>query len=183
MRFDLRALEMLEFGSEASETACFSERELEERSGFPEWLEKAFAADAGKRGYGFDRIWEAYFGELKSLAERSGSNFLRSWVSWEVGLRNTVAGIRAGRAGLDGAQYLMEGMSDEHQSIFRPAVDSLVSFMDGGFDSWREMDRFMSRLMLEKARSLAPAYTFNTDELLSYAIQFVILRSGSYLSH
>jgi len=183
LRFDIKALERIEFGSEPSETAVYSEKELEERSGFPKWLEKALASEAVGMAYGFDRVWVAYFRKLQALACRSGSRFLRSWVSWEVGLRNSVAEIRAGRAGLDKAGYLIEGISDEHSAIYRPMIDSLVSFMDGGFDSWREMDSLMSAQMLEKARTLAPAYTFNMDELLSYAVQFVILRGGSYLSH
>lgn len=183
MRFDISALEKMEFGSKPSVTAIFSEKQLEERSGFPEWLERAFASEESGRIYAFDRIWDAYFRELKFLAGQSGSKFLMSWVSWEVGLRNAIAEIRAGRAGVDATEFLMEGISEEHPSIYRPIIDSLVSFMDVGFDSWREMDRLMNTLMLEKARSLAPAYTFNTDELLSYAVQFVILKSGSYLSH
>lgn len=183
MRFDIKALERMGFGSKPSETAVLSEKELEERSSFPKWLDKALASEVSDKAYEFDRVWDAYFRELKSLAVQSGSKFLRRWVSWEVGLRNAVAEIRAGRAGMDSAGFIVEGISDEHPAIYRPMIDSLVSFMDSGFDSWREMDRLMSALMLEKARTLAPAYTFNTDELLSYAVQFVILRGGSYLSH
>ena len=183
MRFDLKALERMEFGSDPSETAIFSKKELEERADFPEWLSDALGSEAKGRAYPFDRVWDAYFRELEILAGQSGSGFLKRWVNWEVGLRNAIAQLRAGRAGVDSAAYLMDGMSDEHAAIYRPIMDSLVSFMDAGFDSWREMDSYVNTLMIEKARTLAPAYTFNTDELLSYATQFTILRGGSYLSH
>jgi hypothetical protein len=183
MRFDLKALERMEFGSDPSETAVFSVKELEERTDFPEWLAVALGSEAKGRAYAFDRVWDAYFRELERLAGQSGSNFLRRWVSWEVGLRNAIVELRASRAGVDSAAFLVDGISDEHPAIYRPIMDSIVSFMDGGFDSWRDMDNYVNTLMLQKARTIAPAYTFNTDELLSYATQFVILRGGSYLSH
>lgn len=183
MAFDLKAMEGARFGTGFSETAIYAEKELEEKARFPEWLLKALVSEEGGYAYAFDRVWEAYYRELFDLAARHSSRFLRSWVSWEVGLRNSVARLRAQRAGLEGTALAIEGISDQHPSIYRPVLDSLVSLMDGGFNSWREMDRSMNALRLFKARELAPQYTFNMDELLSYAVQFVILRGSPYLSH
>jgi len=182
MAFDIKALERMEFGAETSETAVYTQRELSERAALPEWLQKALVSEEGKYAYAFDRVWEAYYRELLRLACEHGSKFLKGWVSWEVGLRNVVARLRAQRAGKEGQELAIDGVSEEHPSAFRPVLDSLVSLMDGGFNSWREMDRSLSALRLTKARELAPPYTFNLDELLGYAVQFVILRGSPYLA-
>ncbi len=181
MEFDLRAMERIEFGVEPSESAVHTEAQLKERSDMPEWLKDALASERGDGNFSFDGVWRAYYEMLASVARGSGSKFLERWVSWEVGLRNAVARTRATRLGLSAEDVGVEGISEEHPSEYRPAVDALISHMDGGFDAWREMDRSLAMLRLGKARELAPPFTFNLDELLSYIVQFVVLRGSSYL--
>jgi len=95
--FDVTALEMIGFGLDPFDMAIFTEEELTERAGFPEWLVRALDSDGGGYHYTFDRVWEAYYRELARLARETGSKFLKKWVSWEVGLRNEIAKLRAAR--------------------------------------------------------------------------------------
>lgn len=183
MVFDLKAMERIEFGADPSETAVLSEAQLRDRTYLPEWLAKALSEDGSSRAYPFDTVWEAYYRELKDLAARKRSRFLSGWISWDVGLRNSISRFRASRAGEENDALVIEGLSEENRADYRPIMDNLINLMDGSFDSWREMDRTLNQLRIGKARELGPTYTFNMDELLSYTTQYVIMRGSSYLSN
>jgi hypothetical protein len=182
MEFDVRALELMEFGAEPSETALYSEAALRDRQGFPEWLVRALARNAVGYAYGFDRIWEAYFEEMMRLARAARSTFFMRWVRYDAGLRNAVSKLRAQRSSEPERAFTINAFDVERASTYRPVLDALISFSDGGFDAWAEMDRLLVRIRLAKLRELAPAYSFNLDELLSYAAQYVLLRGSRYLS-
>ncbi len=182
LEFDIKALERMEFGVKPSETAIFDEKQLRERDGLPHWLKGALDSDGSAYSYSFDRIWEAYFFFLMKISTALRSQFLTNWVSWEVGLRNAIASHRASRHKAQAEPLQIQGISKEHPSEFRPIIDELISFAEAGFDSWKEMDRTLNALRLTKARELAPEYTFDLNELLSYVAQFSVIRQGGYLS-
>ncbi len=48
-----------------------------------------------KGGYYYHRLWSAYYRYVYSVAETSGSRFLTDYLSWEIGLRNSLADMRS----------------------------------------------------------------------------------------
>lgn len=48
-----------------------------------------------RRGYVFDDLWEGYYGYAWSLAGEYDCRFLMDYLSWEIGLRNSLAAVRA----------------------------------------------------------------------------------------
>ncbi|MFH1830142.1 MAG: hypothetical protein ABH871_05135 [Pseudomonadota bacterium] len=196
--FDIKALEQIEFGVDPSETALFDEKQLRQRENMPHWLKSALDSDGSAYSYPFDRVWEAYFRRLMKLACSLRSQFLMEWVSWEVGLRNALAAHRAMRHKALGEPLQIKDISKEYAYEFRPVIDTLISLVESGagpepfdfaqgklhrrVDSYKEMDRTVNMLKLAKARDIAPEYTFNLDELLSYVVQFSVIKQGGYLS-
>lgn len=54
-----------------------------------------------------DAIWSRYFYHAASVAKRHGSEFLKSWIGFEVGLRNAIVTTRAHTLKIDAEAYLV----------------------------------------------------------------------------
>ena len=57
------------------------------------------------RGYGYDNLWEGYYAYAYSLAEELNCRFLIDYLSWEIGLRNSLVGLRASARGEEAEDY------------------------------------------------------------------------------
>ena len=185
MAMDLKAMERMELGANPGETALFSEEELKDKSLLPFWLRQALEEEEIKRGEGgglpFDYVWSTYYQQLAQLAEDTGCGFLGHWLSWDVGLRDALAAYRARNLGVDpeGAKSGMGlGLSEEE---FKPVIEALVSIKEHDHSRWQDMDRLVASHRLDYAKRLAPSYSFDLDELVCYAVSFVVLRECMYL--
>ncbi len=54
-----------------------------------------------------DAIWSRYFYHAASVAKRRGSELLRDWIGFEVGLRNALVTARAHALNIDAEPYLV----------------------------------------------------------------------------
>lgn len=60
-----------------------------------------------RRPYLFDALWEQYYRFSYRLAQERNCQFLASYLSWEIGLRNHLAMMRAKERGIEGEDYLI----------------------------------------------------------------------------
>jgi len=94
---------------------CLLREDMEAKRNLPLFIRDVFddKEQGVPRGYQYDRIWESYYNYAYSLAESSGCRFLIDYFSWEVGLRNSLAGMRA---------LAMASEPEEYQIAFRPVA-------------------------------------------------------------
>jgi len=117
-----------------------------------------------------DRLWEAYFRYVAELAERYPCSFLGQWVRGEVSLRNALARARAGRLGLDAADYLVaEDLADPEMELAE-VVDHW-SAAANPLEGWRTLIRWRWNW----AVSHDAWFTFRDDELAAYAAKLMLL--------
>lgn len=57
------------------------------------------------RRYKHDNLWEVYYAYAYSLAEEVNCRFLIDYLSWEIGLRNSLVGLRASARGEEAEDY------------------------------------------------------------------------------
>lgn len=71
--------------------------DMERKRGLPSFMKTFFESrDRVKQGrYVYDDLWAGYYTYAYSLAEEFGCRFLIEYLSWEVGLQNSLAGLRA----------------------------------------------------------------------------------------
>lgn len=183
LQLDLKVLERKGFGLETVPGALFSAAELDDLQRLPPWLRGAIGEQPGASdGACFDRVWRCYYRMLLDVVLESKNGFLRGWLPWEVGLRNALAIHRASRLGLAAETRLVELEGAEQPSEFKAMMEEVTSIEENANMDWREVDRFIARKKLLCARELAPIYTFDLDELMSYTIQFIILSECKYLN-
>lgn len=72
-------------------------------------------------------------------------------------------------------------LSVKSDSEFKSKIESIVSHLDKGYDAWRAIDIEVAKTRIEKARKLAPPYSFNLDELISYIVQYMIYKEFDYI--
>lgn len=60
-----------------------------------------------RRPYLFDVLWEKYYTFSYSLAQEKNCLFLKEYLSWEIGLRNSLVTMRAKERGVDVRDYLV----------------------------------------------------------------------------
>jgi hypothetical protein len=81
--------------------------EIEAKKGLPLFL-RSFLEERDKgihRGYSYDALWVAYYSYAYSLAEEFGCRFLIDYLSWEIGLRNSLVDMRARARGDEAEDY------------------------------------------------------------------------------
>lgn len=124
-----------------------------------------------------DWLWARYYRHAADVAERCGSRFLKSWVGYEVGLRNALAVVRAKALGIDPHPYLVvEELGDDRGDFdavigeWTAAPDPLVGLQVLDQARWRwisENDDWFS---------------FEDDELAAYATKLMLLKRWKRLS-
>ena len=180
--FDIKALERIERGVDVGFTARFSGEALEDRTTLPPWIRVVLDASVHEQsGYAFDVVWRAYYKNLLELSNESSSGFMKSWIEWDIGLRNAIAEHRAAKLSMNPESYLFDFGISEKRNQFKPIVESLTSMEERGVGTWRDMDKLVGETRIEKVQSLAPAYTFDLDELMGYTVQYIVYKEFEYL--
>lgn len=83
--------------------------EIESKKHLPSFIRNFFEErDKGtRRGYGYDMLWEAYYRHAYSVAEELSCRFLIDYLSWEIGLRNSLVELRTRARGEETEDYLI----------------------------------------------------------------------------
>ncbi len=117
-----------------------------------------------------DNIWDNYFHYVDEMSKRIGSEFLRRWVSFEVGLRNALAIERAKSLGLEPQLYLvaedLQNDTDDFSSIineYRSAQTPLDAL------------KTLLKYRWEWAKNNNPYFSFESDELAAYGLSLMLL--------
>jgi hypothetical protein len=141
----------------------------------PEWLAE-FTPTKSYRVQA-DTLWEAFYYYAQQLGEEQGNEFLQAWVSFEVGLRNTLASARAQRLGLNPADYLVAPELAADAVNFQPIVDEWSTARDplAGLGvivqaRWRWLDENENW------------FAFSQEELAAYAARLVLLQTSHQLA-
>jgi hypothetical protein len=90
--------------------------DIEGKRRLPSFM-RAFLEDRDRgvrRRYEYDRLWEGYYGYACSVAEELNCRFLIDYLSWEVGLRNSLVGLRARVLGEDPEEYQIMTRAGAH---------------------------------------------------------------------
>ena len=81
--------------------------EIEGKKNLPLFM-RAFFEDRDRgirRRYGYDNLWEGYYTYAYSLSEEMNCRFLTDYLSWEIGLRNSLVALRARERGEEADDY------------------------------------------------------------------------------
>ena len=111
------------------------------------------------------RIWKAYFQYAFSMAEKRGSR-LSEWIEWDLTLKNVFQDARSQRQTRRWATFSF-APTHEHERIvetYRKAQNPL------------EAEQALDRAKWEKISSLCVPYSFQTDEIMAYALHLLILQ-------
>jgi hypothetical protein len=117
-----------------------------------------------------DGIWSRYFHHAANIARKNNSKFLKSWIGFEVGLRNALAEARAQVLDLDPEAYL----------VCPELADSEMDF-NNIISAWHSASNPLLALeVLDKARwdwleEHGALYSFIADEIEVYAAKLVLL--------
>lgn len=98
----------------------------------------------------------------------SGLEAFRTWLSFEVALRNELTKIRASRTHVDAARYLRTDVSSDI-SLTHIALAAHRN------PSIREAERFLDQQRWQKLEELALGHYFDMTVLVSYAQKLLIL--------
>ena len=117
-----------------------------------------------------DAIWSRYFYRAAQVAKGTGSQFLKGWVGFEVGLRNAVATARAQGLDLDPAAYLVAPELGDRDQDFSAVVSAWSS----------AADPLAGQEVLDKARwewveEHGRWFSFKADEIEAYAAKLILL--------
>jgi len=117
-----------------------------------------------------DDIWDNYFRYAIKIAQRFKSEFLRTWVGFEVALRNALVVERSQALGLEPQFYLVaeDLQSDEEDfssliNDWRSAQTPLVGLQILLKHKWNWINKN------------DPYFTFGTDELAVYCLRLMLL--------
>ena len=127
-------------------------------------------------GVSENAVWEAYFQYASSVADLYGCEFLRDWISYEVGIRNGLIAARARKIQVDPEEhYVAREISDG--SDFNTLINE-----------WSSAENPMAgQMVLDKARWNWLAendswFKFTYDELVVYAARLLLLKRWDALS-
>lgn len=117
-----------------------------------------------------DGIWSRYFHHAVHISKHSNSKFLKTWVGFEVGLRNALTTARAQLLDLDPEAYLVCPELADSETDY----NSIIS-------AWHAASNPLVALeALDKARwdwldAHGALYSFSADEIEVYAAKLVLL--------
>jgi hypothetical protein len=93
---------------------------------------------------------------------------LTQWASFEIGLRNELVKIRAGRKKIDAQKYLRSGGSDD-AALYHVAMNSHRT------PSLIDSEKYLDRERWQRLEELAVGHYFDCDALIVYALKLRIL--------
>lgn len=124
-----------------------------------------------------DAIWEYYYRYVASVAADRKSEFLKSWVEYEVGLRNALVVARAKALNLDSQEYIVTREIGAAKEDFSEVVNEWASASDP-FAGLRVLDEARWNWLREKDGW----FTFADDEVAAYGAKLMLLQRWYRLS-
>lgn len=161
---------------EEIDPVVLSEAQIKGEEPLPAFL--TAPADEDELQNHIDSLWANYYRHASDVADsRGGSDFLKRWVAFEVGLRNVLVVARAKSLGLDPHSYLVA----DRLSSTGDEFDSIVA-------EWSSASNPLEGLRaLDQARWQWIAqnddwFGFSDDELAAYAAKLILLKRWKRLS-
>jgi hypothetical protein len=156
---------------ESADMAVIDFKAEDEETDLPDFLrneEDGESADNAR--VAVDALWQRYFRHAHFVSHQIGSRFLRSWVGFEVALRNSLVVARAQRLDLDPSNYLVA-----------PEVADTIHDTSSTITNWSNApDPLAAQEVLDKARwewieEHGRWYSFRGDELEAYGAKLILL--------
>ncbi len=118
-----------------------------------------------------DVLWESYYRFAERQARRHRSAALQEWIRQEVGLRNAIAMARAKALELEAADYIVAPELSEDPEEF----DALVQEWAAAANPLLGL-RVLDRARWQWLTDHDQWFSFETDELVVYALKLMILQ-------
>jgi len=166
-----QALLAEEIGQDRIDLAVLSLDKAEHATILPDFLLPEEGTDEQQDGRAsIDAIWSRYFHHAASVAKRRGSSFLKSWIGFEVGLRNALVTTRAHTLKIDVEAYLVAPDLADRDIDYTHAISTWSS----------ASDPLAAQEALDKARwewleENDGWYSFSACEIEVYAAKLVLL--------
>jgi len=117
-----------------------------------------------------DEVWSRFFSYASIVAKRNRSIFLKSWIVFEVGLRNAIVNARCQRLGLDSSAYLVvPELSDKNFDY--SSVLSAWSSARNPLEALEVLDKARWDWLEENGRW----YSCSSAEIEVYAAKLILL--------
>ncbi len=166
-----QALLAEEIDQDRTDLAVLSVDKAEDEAVLPDFLLPEDGTDEHEdQRASVDAIWSRYFYHAASVAKRNGSAFLRSWIGFEVGLRNALVTTRAHILELDAEAYLVAPDLADRDTDYTHAIST-----------WSAApDPLAAQEALDKVRwdwldENGGWYSFSAREIEVYAAKLVLL--------
>ncbi|MFC1923752.1 DUF2764 family protein [Chloroflexota bacterium] len=125
-----------------------------------------------------DLLWANYYQHAFDVANgSSGSDFLKKWIAFEIGLRNALVLARAKSLGLDSHSYMVVDDIGSAKNEFDSLVTEWSSASDP-LEGLRVLDRGRWRWINQND----DWFGFSDDELAAYAAKLILLKRWKRLS-
>jgi len=118
-----------------------------------------------------DVLWESYYRYAQQQARRYRSAALQEWIRYEVGLRNAIAVARAKSLELEASDYLVAPELSEDLDEYEQLVQEWIAAANPML-GLRVLDHARWQWLSEHHKW----FSFETDELVVYAIKLMILQ-------
>ncbi len=118
-----------------------------------------------------DAIWEYYYRYVAFVAAECQSGFLKSWIQYEVGLRNALVMARAKSLNLDPQEYLVAPWIGGAKEDFSEVINEWASASDP-FAGLRILDEARWNWLRENDGW----FTFENDEVATYGAKLMLLQ-------
>ncbi len=164
------ALMAEEIVAEEADMAVLKGTNADDSRDLPDYLVLEDAEGQENARLAIDGLWRRYFQHAHTVANSTGSAFLRGWIGFEVALRNGLVAARAQSLDLDATAYLVA------PELAGANIDlaTTISCWSGAADPLAALE------LLDKARwewieENGRWYSFHADELEAYAAKLVLM--------
>ncbi len=117
-----------------------------------------------------DAVWDAYYRYVRSVGDKTNSEFLNGWVGYEVSLRNVLAEARAKVLGLEPSHYIVASDLATSGEKF----DSIIGEWSAAKNPLEAL-RIIDRARWDWLARNDKWFTFDQDELAAYAARLMML--------
>jgi len=125
-----------------------------------------------------DALWARYFRHAMKVARRCRSPFLKSWVGYEVGLRNALSTARSQCLDLDPTAYLVAPELGCQDTDFAPVLSAWSAAADP-LTAMDALDKTRWAWLEENGHW----YSFKADEIEAYAAKLILLQRWRRLAN
>jgi hypothetical protein len=159
-----------EFTVDQVEMAVLNSAPVDDSNDLPDYLLPDETESQDNARVAVDALWQRYFLHAHALAHHTGSTFLKSWIGFEVALRNGLVIARAQGLNLDPTPYLVTPeLADS--GLDTHAVISAWSSAPNPLAASETLDKARWEWIEEHGRW----YSFQADELEAYAAKLILM--------